>query len=267
MTIILQAIKAVYGKAIKDIYAALQKLEKALESTDAQLTEIDTKVQGKADTVNPTFTGAFSMGRKAESRVGANSHAEGLNTTASADAAHAEGNLTVANSANSHAEGSKTTASGFAAHAEGQNTIAGSSGAHAEGCYTTAYGGDAHAEGYRTIANGTYSHAEGDKTKTEAIAYAAHAEGLGTIAGSEYQHVQGKYNVEDAERIFAHIVGGGTAEANRKNIHTVDWNGNAWYAGGVEGAAMIVASSTKNSTKRFKITVDDSGAITAAEIA
>ena len=46
----------------------------------------------------------------------------------------------------------------------------------------------------------------------------------------------------------------------------IDWSGNAWYAGTVEGTAMIVKSSTEGSSKRFKITVDDSGVITATEI-
>lgn len=61
-------------------------------------------------------------------------------------------------------------------------------------------------------------------------------------------------------------VGNGTSDASRSNAHTLDWSGNAWYAGTVEGTAMIVKSSTEGSTKRFKITVDDSGVITATEI-
>jgi hypothetical protein len=30
---------------------------------------------------------------------------------------------------------------------------------------------------------------------------------------------------------YAHIVGNGTKDSDRSNIHTLDWNGNAWYAG------------------------------------
>ena len=33
---------------------------------------------------------------------------------------------------------------------------------------------------------------------------------------------------------YAHIVGGGTSDSNRKNIHTIDWNGNAYFAGSVK---------------------------------
>lgn len=39
--------------------------------------------------------------------------------------------------------------------------------------------------------------------------------------------------MEDADGKYAHIVGGGTDANNRKNIHTVDWDGNAEYRGDV----------------------------------
>ena len=134
----------------------------------------------------------------------------------------------------------------------------------AEGQYTTASGSASHAEGYHTTASGESSHAEG--SLTTAIKEFSHAEGFNTIAASESQHVQGKYNVKDSNRVYAHIIGGGTGNTNRKNIHTVDWNGNAWYAGNIEGKALIIASSTAGSSKRFKITVNDSGTLTATEV-
>lgn len=45
-------------------------------------------------------------------------------------------------------------------------------------------------------------------------------------------HVQGKYSYVD--KSYAHIVGGGTSDSNRKNIHTLDWDGNAEYLGDVK---------------------------------
>lgn len=130
--------------------------------------------------------------------------------------------------------------------------------AHAEGDSTVAAGAASHSECYRTTANGNYSHAEGNKT----------------VASGRSTHVEGEYNIEDvpasgntANRSkYVHIVGNGTSNNNRSNAHTLDWNGNAWYAGTVEGTAVIVKSSTANSTKRFKITVDDSGTISATEV-
>lgn len=61
----------------------------------------------------------------------------------------------------------------------------------------------------------------------------SHAEGTGTIATGKHQHVQGRYNVNDGENKYAHIVGNGTNDESRSNAHTVDWDGNAWYAGKV----------------------------------
>lgn len=127
-----------------------------------------------------------------------------------------------------------------------------------------------HAEGYDTTASGQYSHAEGESTT--ASGNYSHAEGLGTIASKDWQHVQGKYNIKDQVNNYAHIVGRGTSDTNRLNAYTLDWNGNAWFAGNgyfsgtVEGTSLILKSSTSGSSKRFEITVDDSGAITAIEI-
>lgn len=56
----------------------------------------------------------------------------------------------------------------------------------------------------------------------------------------------------DNSNTYAHIVGNGTSDTARSNAHTLDWSGNAWYAGSVEGTALILKSP--NGT-RFNITV------------
>ena len=83
--------------------------------------------------------------------------------------------------------------------------------------------------GMAVMASGNYSHAEGDNTI--ASGNLSHAEGTYTKASSQYQHVQGKYNIEDKANKYAHIVGNGASDSNRSNAHTLDWQGNAWYAG------------------------------------
>ena len=192
------------------------------------------------------------------------SHAEGYDTKATARCVHAEGEETEASGECSHVEGEKTIASAQCAHAEGYKTTASKYTSHAEGQSTKASGENSHAEGYITTASGENSHAEG--RSTVATGYASHAEGWSTKASSSSQHVQGKCNIEDTENKYAHIVGNGTSDSDRSNAHTLDWEGNAWYAGSVEGDTMIIKSSTEGSTKRFKITVDDTGIITATEI-
>lgn len=82
----------------------------------------------------------------------------------------------------------------------------------------TTIGTRATAEGYNNTASGNYSHAEGYET----------------IAKGDYSHAQGKYNIQDDNNTYALIVGNGTADNDRSNALTVDWEGNAWFAGDVE---------------------------------
>ena len=66
------------------------------------------------------------------------------------------------------------------------------------------------AVGYNTTASGEYSFTEGNST----------------VAASASQHVSGKYNVVDNNDTYAVIVGNGTADDDRSNAMTVDWDGN-----------------------------------------
>ena len=149
---------------------------------------------------------------------GAKSHAEGFGSDASAEAAHAEGKDTIASALYAHAEGEASTASGRASHAEGTDTAASAEDAHAEGYACAASGVAAHAEGFGTAASGAGSHAGG----------------TGTAACGQSQTATGRYNVRDTNGVYAHIVGNGASENARANAATLDWNGNAWFAGGVK---------------------------------
>lgn len=148
--------------------------------------------------------------------------------------------------------------SGYCSHAEGNGTTASAEGAHAEGTNTVASGGCSHVEGMSSTASGNYSHAEG--YTTTASGYCSHAEGYWTKALSGYQHVQGKYNVLDSTSTYAHIVGNGTATNKRSNAHTLDWKGNAWFAGKV-----YVGGTSQDDASELKaislpdITEDDAG--------
>lgn len=115
------------------------------------------------------------------------------------------------NSNIANGEGKKSTV-------EGHNCQANGLSSHAEGWLTQANGEGSHAEGWATLANGLYSHAEGSDT----------------IASCEYQHVQGRRNIEDDNNRYAHIVGNGSLRTS-SNAHTVDWSGNAVFAGSVSG--------------------------------
>lgn len=151
----------------------------------------------------------------------------GISTTASATAAHAEGGYTVANADYSHAEGFKSVSTGQYSHVEGIV------------CESSGQG--SHAEGYYTVASGQRSHSEGCFTE----------------AASQYQHVQGKYNVVDSSGTYAHIVGNGTGKNDRHNAYTLDWSGNAIYAGKVTAGTAPVKDMDLT-TKKY---VDDKSVI------
>lgn len=190
--------------------------------------------------------------------IGEASHAEGYKAKAEGSYSHAEGNETWAFNSNSHAEGYRTQATGGDSHAEGDRTAASGDASHAEGSETEASGNYSHAEGSETKASNYYSHAEGIQTQASGIAshvegyssYAkgdySHAEGYGTIASGDRQHVQGKYNIEDTENEYAFIIGNGNSGKDRSNAHTLDWYGNAWFAGNV-----TVGANNKLATEEY----------------
>ena len=180
--------------------------------------------------------------------LGEYTHAEGAGTRASGISAHAEGSYSIASGNYSHAEGIGATASGDISHAEGNYTTASGENSHAEGESTTASGYASHAEGYGCDAKGEYSHAEGMYSVAEGNY--SHAEGHSTAVYTDYAHVQGKYNKKDREGIYAHIVGNGTYDDSRSNAHTLDWDGNAWFAGNVT----VGADNKELATKEY---VDD----------
>jgi hypothetical protein len=199
------------------------------------------------DEVKASLKSARLRNYQGEVPVGARSLTIGSNNRAAGEDSFAEGKATYAVGNFCHAEGNGTTA-GFKNTATGKTTYA----AHAEGGNTQALGMYSHAQGYNTIARADMSHCEG--FGGEAKGTASHVEGLGTISHASYQHVQGKYNIEDVENKYAHIVGGGTgsSENQRKNIYTLDWQGNAVYAGDVTitvGNEQIPLSSDKDDIK------------------
>ncbi len=117
-------------------------------------------------------------------------------------------------------------------------------------------------------AQGNYSYAEGYNTK--AIGKYTHAEGFYTNAYSEYQHVQGKANLIDSQNKYAHIVGNGDVN-HRSNAYTLDWEGNGWFSGevaaqGIEVDYIILKSSSENTKKKFKLTINDEAIISLDEI-
>ena len=238
---IVSSVVKIDGKYLPDTVATKSDVEVAHTTANAAQNTANASATKK----DPVFSGSFSQNRKTGTEIGSNSHAEGLQCIASGTNSHAEGFQCIASGINSHAEGQECTAKGYSSHAEV----------------------------YKCIASGDHSHAEG----------------VSCTAQGKIQHVQGKYNIASGtsnsivDSDYAHIVGNGTSDSERSNAHTLTWSGVPWYQGRPQfgGTAMdngaqavmangdkeiILASSTADSTKKFKITVDDSGNLTATEV-
>lgn len=191
------------------------------------------------------------------------SHAEGYLTTASGSASHTEGDRTKASGRDSHAEGSDTTASGKGSHAEGLDTVASNAYQSVSGIYNVydnskyryykkkkpVYVTDSIKYAYN---NFTFNNETGQFTVHEPIKcnYDAIPSGkyilwngilcriLSIVEKTSY-HVT--YNAiqyilaytTDIIGDYVHIVGNGNSDDKRSNAYTLDWQGNAWFAGDV----------------------------------
>ena len=214
-------------------YGSTKTIEtKYLPDTIARVSDIE-RITVDATFDNPTFTSSINMGRKTDSEVGYDSVAIGRDCVANLDYCVAIGDT--------------AEATNYSAIAIGADVVAGGMYSHAGGYETDSLGYVSYTEGAYTKATGDYSHAEG----------------CGTIASTTAQHVQGKYNLPDEDSKYLHIVGNGESDSSRSNAHTVDKDGNGWFAGAVEGTALILKAP--NGT-RYQITVDNNGTLSTIEI-
>ena len=210
--------------------------------------------------------------------AGRYSHAEGGYSLASADYDHAEGCRTVAAGSAAHAEGSHVCALGNYSHAEGRGSftqsisITGSANATLYSVNNTnnilvgAFIETTDHKNWATITSvdTVNKTIQVDKTLSAdkalsnsmvniylsglAMGECTHLEGFHTIATDDYQHVQGKYTMTGP---YAHIVGNGTAIDARSNAHTIDWDGNAWYAGAVRVGGTAYDDAKELATKEY----------------
>ena len=157
---------------------------------------------------------------------------------------HAEGNRTVAYGAQGHTEGIKTTALGSYSHAEGQSSYPALGSPRVADNNPALFALDANNDtihaAWKTqkfsLAKGESSHVEG--LNNLALGGKSHVEGSNNIASADYQHVEGRFNERNDSMV--HIVGWGNSESNRKNIHTIDKSGNAYFSGSINASKYLI---------------------------
>ena len=238
--------------------------------------------------LNPVGTGSFSMNRLKDSEEGSDSFVAGNNTTASAFASSAIGYHTIASRDCSSVEGKynvKDDAYVFNEVNIQINTKDVCLFKRKEGFYLSTeyevksnrnfvlknpiflsgqslYTNLSTYAGYYAIFNRAPNH-------DTATVYHYIAENTSTgqyickLTTQATTHSSSSYKfstfptVWDAELIntYAHIVGNGESDTTRSNAHTLDWDGNAWYAGdvyvGSEGGVNRDEGSKKLATEEF----------------
>lgn len=153
-------------------------------------------------------------------------------------------------------------------HMEGNGNVSYGKASHIEGCGNTEGAENEngsnycnHVEGGSNVLSGSnsYVHMSGYYNKSNGANIGA-VYGYNNILSGEYCFVAGKCNERDNRNQYAFIVGGGTSDSDRKNIHTLDWAGNANYAGDVTNGAGVSMNSLKSAVDNLE-TVAKGGAI------
>ena len=147
---------------------------------------------------------------------------------------------------NNHIEGNENSYSGTYNHLEGRQHQGNGDGNHIEGKKNSCYGTDCHVEGVENgVGSGTCNH----------------------VCGTKNDCRYGNYNERNANAAF--IVGGGNADETdengnsivvRKNIYTLDWQGNAIFAGDVTNAAGVSLNGLKSDIDNIEV-IAEGGAI------
>lgn len=140
-------------------------------------------------------------------------------------------------------------------HSEGQhNLFFSASCSHAEGKDNSVSGSYAHAGGTGCYADGNASFAHGSQCKAKKGNSVAL--NFGTNAYGQNQTVIGKYNEDDDDGKYAFIIGGGTGDRStqRKNIFTVDWEGNVNVEGKLSVKGGFVVSFKSQSHGSYEET-------------
>lgn len=198
------------------------------------------------------------------------SHAEGSYSRATRDGSHAEGSNTEASGYNSHAEGDGTKASGTGAHSEGEKTVANTKFLHTSGRFNLFedryYSGTERrskrfykSDDIYHSSNYTFDSKTGKFTLVNPVKcdfsnfitrmfyiigespsdFMYFPTSLKQSSSSWIEYDSLMYSAKDRKEgyktygTYAHIVGNGESDSKRSNAYTLDWEGNAWFAGDV----------------------------------
>ena len=210
-------------------------------------------------------------------------HSENYKTRAIGESSHAEGYMSHASGNYSHSENDNTKANGIGSHAEGYATEANAEYSHAEGHSSKAYGRYSYAGGLATISTGAHSHVRGTRNIADTELQSRYLGSLKCslnnlktfpLSANEtyntndvvlYNNIYWRYklgndtttniipgedssvwaDISDYRGKYLEIVGNGV-DGSPSNAYTLDWDGNAWFAGDVAVGADSDVLATQN---------------------
>lgn len=242
-------------------YDTLKELGDLIDTNTTAIDALETVASNKMDKVNPEGSGTFSFGRLSGSTTGTRSIVLGSDATAS-------GKDTVTLGRKGKATGSYATSIGYGNEASGDNSVvigvnstASSGNAMAIGSGSKATNWNAVAIGATTTASGNNSTAMG--YGSEASGWISSTSGYMTKATGAVQTVLGSLNVADTaptedtgKTTNLVIVGNGDYNAEttvNSNAATLDWDGNAWFAGEIYIGS---TSGTNKDTGSLKVATE-----------
>ena len=176
--------------------------------------------------------------------TGTGSVAFGFNTYASGDYSFANGYNTTSNSSSGFGSNWGVVASGKGSFVTGCNSNSNSysliesegNGSFATGCIEGTLSRMITANGKGSFAGGYSNSSATVCGDISSRGLASFAFGTGVSALSDYQTIFGKNNINDGNNIYSFIIGNGASLRGKSNAYTLDWSGNATFAGTVSSA-------------------------------
>lgn len=192
---------SILGDGIKDTYDTLKEIQNWIEGDGVNATELSTAISSKPGVKIPNggeIFGSYSSDNFKNIASGAYSHAQGCGNTSTGPASHTQGHGNKAGGYSASAINRVTEARGHGSFAAGQGTFA---------------------SGANQFVIGTYNEID--------------TENMTIVDGLPVNQVDPSGTNGRKKSKYAFILGNGNSTSDRKNAATLDWSGNAWFAGDV----------------------------------
>lgn len=246
-------VKNISGASSSNMTIIDEALNEIASKVENSATALDTDLNAKMDKSNPIGTGSFSLNRDTARPIGDYSVAVGYKTVAMGQASHAEGEMTLAIGDYSHAQGYDTIATADFQNVIGKYNIveedkyifvkdekAVELASHTPMQIVDMFTIDDTGIVNLRLSSSASAYMIADIWWQGMLVYYQDCvyeilSVTNNIMKSTVSFIWKEHIVVDTTTgigAYAHIIGNGSS-SGRSNAHTVDWDGNAWFAGNV----------------------------------